>query len=63
VHSIYVFDPNGIRLEFSCQPADGEGEPRIVAGAAQTKRVALEELSTLTDDKAWLDWAVSGLAD
>ena len=63
VFSIYVFDPNGIRLEFSCQPEDGEGEPRIIARAAQTKRVALAELATLSEDRKWLDWAVSGLAD
>jgi glyoxylase I family protein len=63
VHSIYVFDPNGIRLEFSCQPGDGEGEPRIVQGVAMTKREALAELGTLTGDKAWLDWATQGLAD
>src|ERR1700733_6065302 len=35
VISIYCFDPNGIRLEFSCQPADGNGDPRIVAGQRQ----------------------------
>jgi catechol 2,3-dioxygenase-like lactoylglutathione lyase family enzyme len=55
VISIYCFDPNGIRLEFSCQPADGNGEPRIVAGQRQTKDVALEELRTLCGDRAWLD--------
>src|SRR6476660_5422591 len=30
IFSIYVFDPNDIRLEFSCQPSNGEGEPCIV---------------------------------
>jgi catechol 2,3-dioxygenase-like lactoylglutathione lyase family enzyme len=61
VFSIYCFDPNGIRLEFSCQPADGEGEPSIVAGQRQTKREALKELETLTRDRAWLDWVTDGL--
>ncbi len=42
VYSIYCFDPNGIRLEFSCQPQDGEGDPRIVSGQRQTKDEALE---------------------
>ncbi len=55
VHSIYCFDPNNIRLEFSCQPEDGEGGPRIVAGQRQTKDEALRELRTLSADKAWLD--------
>ncbi len=63
VHSIYVFDPNGIRLEFSCQPGDGEGEPRIVRGAAMTKREARAELETLTGDRTWLDWATQDLAE
>jgi catechol 2,3-dioxygenase-like lactoylglutathione lyase family enzyme len=55
VYSIYCFDPNNIRLEFSCQPEDGEGDPRIVSGQRQTKEVALKELRTLSGDKAWLD--------
>src|ERR1700722_4483847 len=37
VYSIYCFEPNGIRQEFSCQPGDGEGDPRIVAGQRQTR--------------------------
>lgn len=61
VHSIYCFDPNGIRLEFSCQPADGEGDPRIVDGQRQTKEEALAELRTLSRDKAWLDWMTAPL--
>ena len=63
MHSIYVFDPNGIRLEFSCQPGDGDGEPRIVPGITMAKHEALEELRTLTADKDWLDWATQALPD
>jgi catechol 2,3-dioxygenase-like lactoylglutathione lyase family enzyme len=55
VFSVYCFDPNGIRLEFSCQPGDGDGEPAIVQGQSQTKVVALAELETLTGDRDWLD--------
>ena len=61
VHSIYCFDPNGIRLEFSCQPGDGDGEPRIVGGQRQTRSVALAELETLSRDRAWLEWATAAL--
>jgi catechol 2,3-dioxygenase-like lactoylglutathione lyase family enzyme len=61
VNSIYVFDPNGIRLEFSCQPGDGEGEPRIVRGITMAKDEALAELRTLTRDETWLEWAAGGL--
>lgn len=61
VFSVYFFDPNGIRLEMSWQPQDGEGEPRIVEGLTQTKAEALKELETLTLDRDWLTWSVSAL--
>ena len=63
IFSIYVFDPNDIRLEFSCQPANGEGEPAIVPQVTQSKDEALHELRTLTSDKAWLDRTTAGLRD
>jgi catechol 2,3-dioxygenase-like lactoylglutathione lyase family enzyme len=63
IFSIYVFDPNDIRLEFSCQPSNGEGEPLIVPQVTQTKDEALRELKTLTGDKAWLDRTTAGLSD
>jgi hypothetical protein len=63
ISSIYVFDPNDIRLEFSCQPANGEGEPLIVPQVTQSKDEALVELKTLTGDRAWLDKATAGLPD
>jgi catechol 2,3-dioxygenase-like lactoylglutathione lyase family enzyme len=63
IFSIYVFDPNDIRLEFSCQPANGEGEPCIVPQVTMTRAEALEELTSLTADRAWLDAAVAGLPE
>src|ERR1700752_5382258 len=48
IFSIYVFDPNDIRLEFSCQPSNGEGEPEIVPQVTQTKAEALKELRSLS---------------
>lgn len=61
VFSIYLFDPNDIRLEFSCQPSNGEAEPCIVPQVTQTAAEAQRELKTLTDDAAWLSWATAGL--
>jgi hypothetical protein len=63
IFSIYVFDPNDIRLEFSCQPSNGEGEPLIVPQVTQTKDEALRELKTLTADKGWLNRTTAGLSD
>jgi catechol 2,3-dioxygenase-like lactoylglutathione lyase family enzyme len=63
IFSIYVFDPNDIRLEFSCQPGSGEAEPEIMPQVTQTKQEALRELKTLTDDRAWLDRATAGLRE
>jgi catechol 2,3-dioxygenase-like lactoylglutathione lyase family enzyme len=63
IFSIYVMDPNDIRLEFSCQPSNGEGEPLIVPLVTQTKGEALQELRSLSSDQKWLAKTVDGLAD
>ncbi len=63
VFSVYVIDPNGIRLEFSCQPGNGEGEPSIVPQVTQTKAEALHELRTLTRDESWLVEVTAGLRE
>jgi catechol 2,3-dioxygenase-like lactoylglutathione lyase family enzyme len=63
IFSIYVMDPNDIRLEFSCQPSNGEGEPLIVPLVTQTKGEALQELRSLSSDQQWLAKSVASLAD
>jgi catechol 2,3-dioxygenase-like lactoylglutathione lyase family enzyme len=63
IFSIYVMDPNDIRLEFSCQPSNGEGEPLIVPLVTQTKGEALQELRSLSSDQTWLAKTVSSLAE
>jgi catechol 2,3-dioxygenase-like lactoylglutathione lyase family enzyme len=63
IFSIYVFDPNDIRLEFSCQPKNGEGEPRIVPQVTQTRAEALKELRSLVSDDKWLAGVTAGLAE
>jgi len=59
-YSIYFYDPNGIRLEFSHQK---QADPRVVERWTQTKAEALAELKTLSDDKAWLETMVAHLPD
>ena len=60
IFSIYVFDPNDIRLEFSCQPSSGEGEPCIVPQVTQTKAEALKELRSRRCDEQWLAAVTAG---
>jgi catechol 2,3-dioxygenase-like lactoylglutathione lyase family enzyme len=49
---IYFMDPNGIRLEFACQPEDG-AEQEVIAGNTQSKEELRNELQTLGSS----DWA------
>jgi catechol 2,3-dioxygenase-like lactoylglutathione lyase family enzyme len=58
--SIYFFDPNGIRLEFSHQR---EAEPKVVMRWQQTRAEALSELRTLSEDPAWLETVVAHLPE
>ena len=51
---VYFYDPNGIRLEFACQPADGEA-PGVMVALTQTKDEISAELATLDGaDDAWI---------
>ena len=59
---IYFYDPNGIRMEMACQPADGEN-PDVMTCNTQTRAVARAELETLTDDGAWIDSMLKTLKD
>ena len=51
--SIYFFDPNGIRLEYSWQEDDGD-DVHVVERWTQTREEALAELRSVSDDAAWL---------
>ena len=59
---IYFYDPNGIRMEMACQPADGEN-PDVMTCNTQIRAVARAELETLTDDGAWIDSMLKTLKD
>lgn len=52
--SVYFFDPNGIRLEFSYQLDDGD-DVRVIERWTQTQDEALAELRSLSNDAAWLE--------
>ncbi|MBV9019027.1 MAG: VOC family protein [Alphaproteobacteria bacterium] len=60
---IYFYDPNGIRLEFACQPEDGE-MPAVISCIAQTKAEARAELATLPGATAeWIEERLSALPE
>jgi catechol 2,3-dioxygenase-like lactoylglutathione lyase family enzyme len=60
---IYFMDPNGIRLEFACQAADGNS-PHVIECCVQTKAEARHELQTLAGvDEAWLKEMTANLPD
>lgn len=51
--SVYFFDPNGIRLEYSWQEDDGD-DVHVVERWTQTRDEALAELRSVSDDPQWL---------
>jgi len=57
---IYFYDPNGIRLEFACQPDDGASQ-RVVDCVTQTAAELRRELATLPGATA--EWLARRLAD
>lgn len=59
--SIYFFDPNGIRLEYTWQEGDGD-DVRVVERWTQSRDEMLQELSGLTDDTQWLSEMTAHLA-
>jgi catechol 2,3-dioxygenase-like lactoylglutathione lyase family enzyme len=60
---LYFFDPNGIRLEFACQPEDGEAQA-VIACVRQTRAEARAELAGLPGaTEAWVERRLAALAD
>lgn len=58
---VYFIDPNGMRMEFACQPDDGD-DPRVLDCTAQTREEAAAELRTLPGaTEAWVQRRVAAL--
>lgn len=60
--SMYFKDPNGIRLEACCQPAEG-ANPHVIGSVLQTKTQARAELATTGASEEWLDRVTANLPD
>ena len=60
---IYFIDPNGMRMEFACQPADGD-QPAVVDCVKQTRSEAAQELAKLPGvTKEWIARRVAALPE
>lgn len=60
---IYFYDPNGIRLEFACQPDEGEA-PGVIACVRQTRAQARAELGGLPGaTPEWIERRLTALAE
>jgi catechol 2,3-dioxygenase-like lactoylglutathione lyase family enzyme len=60
---IYFYDPNGIRLEFACQPEDGAA-PAVIPRIMQTRSEARAELATLSGaTPEWIESRLGALPD
>ena len=58
---IYFYDPNEIRLEFACQPEDGES-PAVIPCVTQTKAEARDELASLPGaTPEWIEMRLAAL--
>jgi hypothetical protein len=60
---IYFYDPNGVRLEFACQPDEGE-TPAVIPCIMQTRTGARSELATLPGaTPEWIEQRLAALPD
>jgi catechol 2,3-dioxygenase-like lactoylglutathione lyase family enzyme len=60
--SVYFYDPNGIRLEFSWRPLDGD-EVHVIDLIRTDRTSSMDELRTLHDDPAWVERISSAIPD
>ena len=60
--SMYFKDPNGIRLEACCQPAE-EDNPHVIGSVLQTKAQAGSELNSTGASDEWVQQVTANLPD
>lgn len=60
--SVYFYDPNGIRLEFSWRPLDG-ADINVIELIRHDRKHSIEELRTLHDDPAWVARMSAAMSD
>ena len=60
--SMYFMDPNGVRMEACCQPAEGDN-PSVIGSVLQTKAQARGELESTGASDAWITQVIAHLPD
>ncbi len=55
IHSLYFFDPNGIRLEIVCDLDGDEEDLQVIRSCRMTETELRAELATISGDAAWID--------
>jgi catechol 2,3-dioxygenase-like lactoylglutathione lyase family enzyme len=60
--SMYFMDPNGVRMEACCQPAEGDN-PNVIGSVLQTRAQARAELETTGASAEWVEQVTANLAD
>jgi catechol 2,3-dioxygenase-like lactoylglutathione lyase family enzyme len=54
IHSLYFFDPNGIRLEIVCDLEGDEEDLRVIRSCAMPEPELRTQLATISNDAAWI---------
>lgn len=61
VMSIYFFDPNGTRLEITCDVQGDENALDVVHTMTLTREGMRRELRTISDDEAWIERMIEAM--
>jgi catechol 2,3-dioxygenase-like lactoylglutathione lyase family enzyme len=62
IHSFYFFDPNGIRLEIVCDYDGDEKDLQVIRSCAMPETELRAELTSISDDKAWIDDMIAAMS-
>lgn len=55
IHSMYFYDPNGIRLEISADMDGNDDDLAVVRSFTLSREAMRRELETISDDAAWIE--------
>jgi catechol 2,3-dioxygenase-like lactoylglutathione lyase family enzyme len=62
IHSFYLFDPNGIRLEIVCDYEGDEEDLQVIRSCAMPEPELRAQLAAVSGDKAWIEDMVAAMS-